>query len=185
MNFDEAFNHYREGTATPEEIELVRDEIAKAKALSSLFDDEGLTVTPAPVSELDKEEVKKAKKVFRIKVLIAVVASIIVALLIVAAVLGGVFGSAATYANNQIIYTKNEGLEIAKNALVNNFFAGKGYDVNAEEIECVDVDKDFNYEVPIEESYYTYKYTFETEIGKYRVEIDTRDGEVLKINVKD
>lgn len=184
MNFDEAFNHYREGTATPEEIELVRDEIAKAKALSSLFDDEGLTVTPAPVSELDKEEVKKAKKVFRIKVLIAVVAAIIVALLIIAAVLGGVFGSAATYANDQIVYTQNEGQEIAKNALA-DFIAGKGHVVNADEIECVDVDKDFNYEVPIEESYYTYKYTFETESGRYRVEIDTRDGEVLKINVKD
>lgn len=183
MNFDEAFKHYREGVAAPEEIELVRDEIAKAKALSSLFDDEGLAVTPAPVSEVDKEELKKAKRHFRIKVLIAVTASIIVALLIIAAVLGGVFGSAATYANDKIEYNKQQGLDIAKDALV-EFLAEKGIATDKNEIECEDIDKDFNYEVPIEDSYYTYRYKLEIEECEYKIEVDSRDGEVLKIKVK-
>lgn len=183
MNFDEAFKHYREGNATPEEIELVRDEIAKAKALSSLFDDEGLSVTPAPVSELDKEEVKKAKKQFRIKVIVTVLASIVLALIIIASVLGGVFGMAATYANDEIAYTKNQGLQIAKTALI-DYLAERDMVVNEYEIECEDVDKDFNYEVPIDESYYTYKYKLEVGEDEYKVEIDSRDGEVLKIKVK-
>lgn len=183
MNFDEAFKHYREGNATAEECELVRDEIAKAKALSSLFDDEGLSVTPAPVSEADKEEIRNAKKQFRIKVLVSAIAAILIALIVIASVLGGVFGSASSYANDKIAYTKNQGLEFAKTALV-DFLTDKGIAVDENEIECDDIDKDFNYEVPIEDSYYTYKYELKVGEDEYKVEIDTRDGETLKIKVK-
>ena len=53
MNYEEAFRHYREGTATDEEKAFVLDEIAKAKALSSLLDDEGLAVRPSPIKEAE------------------------------------------------------------------------------------------------------------------------------------
>lgn len=55
MNYEDAFRHYREGTATEEEKEFVLEEIAKAKALSNFLEDEGLNVKSAPIKEADKK----------------------------------------------------------------------------------------------------------------------------------
>ena len=98
MNYEEAFRHYREGTATEEEKAFVQEEIAKAKALSSLMDDQGLAVKPAPIKEADAKEVKDAKQHLVWKRVLAGLLAVIVLLVALGAILGGVFGSAAAYA---------------------------------------------------------------------------------------
>ena len=125
MNYEDAFKHYREGTATEEEKAFVQEEIAKAKALSTLLDDEALAVKPAPIKEADAKEVKEAKHQLIWKRVLAGLLSIVALLVIIGAVLGGVFGSAATYAKDSIVYSKAEAAEIATefayNDAVNRF----------------------------------------------------------------
>ena len=58
MNFDDAFKHYRDGVATDEEKQFVKDQLAKANEFlqNETFRDE------SPVKEADVKEVKQAKR---------------------------------------------------------------------------------------------------------------------------
>ena len=173
MNYEDAFKHYREGTATEEEKAFVQEEIAKAKALSTLLDDEALAVKPAPIKEADAKEVKEAKHQLIWKRVLAGLLSIVALLVIIGAVLGGVFGSAATYAKDSIVYSKAEAAEIATefayNDAVNRFgFTGSVTDF-------------FNFEGDLKSSYYTYKVevTGWSEDGwefEYEISVNSKTG---------
>ncbi|MBR2056364.1 MAG: hypothetical protein IJ978_01750 [Clostridia bacterium] len=54
-----------------------------------------------------------------------------------------------------------------------------------EEIRSEGVDVDFNYELPLDESYYVYKVEFEARDTDYKVVIDSRDGKVIHIRIED
>ena len=58
-----------------------------------------------------------------------------------------------------------------------------GYTI--EEIRSEGVDVDFNYELPLDESYYVYKVEFEVRDTDYKVVIDSRDGRVIRIRMDD
>ena len=64
MNYDDAFKHYKEGTANDEEKEFVKQEIAKARALASLLEDDSVSANAAEIKRADAEEIKAAKKEF-------------------------------------------------------------------------------------------------------------------------
>ena len=130
MNYEEAFRHYREGTATEEEKAFVQEEIAKAKALSSLMDDQGLAVKPAPIKEADAKEVKDAKQHLVWKRVLAGLLAVIVLLVALGAILGGVFGSAAAYANDNIAVSRTEARDIAAEFAMEDA-ARRGYTVDA------------------------------------------------------
>ena len=55
MNYEEAFKNYENGTATEEEKAFVKAELEKAKALSSIIDDDKVVETPSPIAEADVE----------------------------------------------------------------------------------------------------------------------------------
>lgn len=184
MNYEDAFKHYREGTATEEEKAFVQEEIAKAKALSTLLDDEALAVKPAPIKEADAKEVKEAKHQLIWKRVLAGLLSIVALLVIIGAVLGGVFGSAATYAKDAIVYSKAEAAEIATefayNDAVNRFgFTGSVTDFYAESTR--EIDDRFNFEGDLKSSYYTYKVevTGWSEDGwelEYEISVNSKTG---------
>ena len=114
MNYEEAIRHYREGTATEEEKAFVQDEIAKAKALSTLLDDEALAVKPAPIKQAEAKEVKDAKQHIVWKRILAGLIAVVVLLVVLGAVLGGVFGPAASYARDHIALHKTAMAAIAE-----------------------------------------------------------------------
>lgn len=186
MNFEDAFKHYKDGTATDEEKELVLDELAKAKALSSLMDDEALAVNPAPLEETEKEEIRGAKKAFKKKNLLIALISVAAALLVIAAILGGVFGSAATYAKQQVEYGDAACTELAKGYLeqfLNDGPLPSVFHASTDSMKVKDCDADFHFEVPLQDSYYTYRVKIEVNGTDYKVGVDTRTGKLVKINV--
>ncbi|MEG2274693.1 MAG: hypothetical protein RSC44_05100, partial [Clostridia bacterium] len=115
MNFEDAFKHYQEGTATAEEKEYVTDELAKAKAFSPLLDDEGLNVTPVTLAEADIRDVRMAKKQFKWRKLVTGISGIGLTLVLIAMLLGTVFGIASNFANQNIVYNREESVLFAKN----------------------------------------------------------------------
>ena len=102
MNYEEAFKNYENGTATEEEKAFVKAELEKAKALSSIIDDDKVVETPSPIAEADVEEIKTAKKQFKIKHLLFALGAVAMLIAMVGAVLGGVFGYAASSAKKQM-----------------------------------------------------------------------------------
>ncbi len=188
MDFEEAFTHYKDGTATPDEIELVKAEIAKAKAISEIINEERIVVEPAPVNEVEKEDVKKAKKQFKHKFLVIALSSFAAFIIIAGAILGGVFGFAASSANKSIEYGKEECIDIAINKFVEMYnttkFAGIPA-ITAENCFVEDVDKDFHIESKLKKSFYTYEVEIEAVGRECTMRIDTRTGEIFgRVNIE-
>ncbi len=157
MNYEDAFRHYREGTATDEEKAFVLDEIAKAKALSSLLDDEGLAVKPAPIKEAEAKDVKDAKHRMIMRRVLGGLIAVVVILLALGAILGGVFGSAAAYARGNVVLERTEAITVAEDyarehAEKNGFVVSHAFSDLPR-----DVDEDFNFETDLKSSFYSYK----------------------------
>lgn len=181
MNYEEAFRHYREGTATDEEKAFVLDEIAKAKALSSLFDDEGLAVRPSPIKEAEAKDVKEAKHRLILKRVLAGLISVAVIFLALGAVLGGVFGAAASYARDNAVWQKAEVIVVAEEFAVADAEA-RDYVVDRVVSDLPrDIDERFNIESNLKDSYYSYKVdvTVWTTDGfelEYEIEVNSHTG---------
>lgn len=157
MNYEDAFRHYREGTATDEEKAFVLDEIAKAKALSSLLDDEGLAVKPAPIKEAEAKDVKDAKHRMIMRRVLGGLIAVVVIIIALGAILGGVFGSAAAYARDNVVLEKAEAITVAEDyarehAEKNGFVVSHAFSDLPR-----DVDEDFNFETDLKSSFYSYK----------------------------
>ena len=181
MNYEEAFRHYREGTATDEEKAFVLDEIAKAKALSSLLDDEGLTVRPSPIKEAEAKDVKEAKHRLIWKRVLAGLISVVVIFLALGAVLGGVFGAAAFYARDNAVWQKAEVIVVAEEFAVADAEA-RDYVVDRVVSDLPrGIDERFNIESNLKDSYYSYKVdvTVWTTDGfelEYEIEVNSHTG---------
>ncbi len=186
MNYEDAFKHYQEGTASQEERDYVLDELAKAKALSSLMDDERLAITPAPISEADAADIKLAKKQFKAKYIATALLSACAVLLSIGAILGGVFGSAASYAKKQVVYGKDECTELAKTYLTeflnDDVMGAPLFTVSRDDLAIDDVDSDFHFEASIKESFYSYAVELKFNDEEYKVNVDTRNGKLIKIS---
>ncbi len=191
MNFEEAFAHYKDGVATEEEKTFVKEQLAIANQV--VADDEKRA--PAQFVEASKEDVKKAKKKFKLRYIVIPVISIVCVLLVVASILGGVFGSAATYASNAVVYNRFECKEVAYSH-VKSLIESGGLPTPVGEIEIDDVDREFNYVAhDIKKSYYSYYVELEYDgavhsgEGKQEieviVEVDTRTLAIMGVKVKD
>ena len=195
MNYDDAFKHYKEGTANDEEKEFVKQEIAKARALASLLEDDSVSANAAEIKRADAEEIKAAKKEFSWRGMLIGLVAMIVLIVAVGVVLGCVFGAAAGYANDSIAVTKEEAVEYAKAAAYadatdpnkfgqavfvgdNTFFLDEKYS---------DIDRKFNIEANLQQSYYTYSIEVKgyDENGfewEYKIGVDTRTGNCIVLD---
>lgn len=195
MNYDDAFKHYKEGTANDEEKEFVKQEIAKARALASLLEDDSVSANAAEIKRADAEEIKAAKKEFSWRGMLIGLVAMIVLIVAVGVVLGCVFGAAAGYANDSIAVTKEAAVEYAKAAAYadatdpnkfgqavfvgdNTFFLDEKYS---------DIDRKFNIEANLQQSYYTYSIEVKgyDENGfewEYKIGVDTRTGNCIVLD---
>ncbi len=177
MSFEALYEKYQNGTATPEEVAYVEEEIAKARKMSEILEN---FQTPV-LEEASVEVVKKAKKSFNLKTALRTLAIVLVVLVVSAgAVLGGVFGTAITAASDSQTISKEYAGEIAKWEVVNRdgiVFSGEPIIYNIER-ELKIVDGNFK------QSYYKYNVEIRTQNGyEIEIEIDGRNGQVLKFDL--
>ena len=171
MDFKSAYKKFLEGTATPEETEFVRNELAKARAVNDI--DTAIkdnVVFSEKNSEEVKNVVKKTKKKSVLKTICISVASLVV---ITGAVLGTVFGIAVTSANKTMIYNLDEACEIAVTKVKQRF--------KLSEAKVTKREKDFRMVVDLSKSYYIYDIEVNDLKGtNYDVEISSK-GDLLSI----
>ena len=171
MDFKSAYKKFLEGTATPEETEFVRNELAKARAVNDI--DTAIkdnVVFSEKNSEEVKNVVKKTKKKSVLKTICISVATLVV---ITGAVLGTVFGIAVTSANKNMKYTLNSACEIAVTEVKKRF--------SLSEAKVTKSEKDFRMEVNLTKSYYIYDIEVNDLKGTdYDVEISSK-GHILSI----
>ena len=171
MDFKSAYKKFLEGTATPEETEFVRNELAKARAVNDI--DTAIkdnVVFSEKNSEEVKNVVKKTKKKSVLKTICISVASLVV---ITGAVLGTVFGIAFTSANKTMKYTLDKACDIAVTEVKQRF--------NLSEAKVTKREKDFRMEVNLTKSYYIYDIEVNDLKGTdYDVEISSK-GHILSI----
>ena len=186
MNFDEAFKHYPAGVATEEEKKFGKEQLAKA---NEFLQNESVR-EESPFKEADAEDVKKAKKKFKWQYFIIPICSLVCALAVIAAILGGVFGSAASYAKKSAVYSKSACIDIAKAKAFefvsdsNNFTYVNV--ASKDDFKTEDVDADFNYNgKDLKNSYYTYIIELEVKRSDFeiKIEVDTRNGDCKVIKV--
>lgn len=195
MNYEEAFRHYKEGTATEEERAFVQDEIAKAKALSTLLDDEALAVKPAPIKEADAKEVREAKQQLIWKRVLVSMVTFLVLIVILGAVLGGVFGAAAAYGRNFATVSAEDARLVAEAYAFEQATKGHTTTVNGKPVTVVfpsdgkltaeplkDVSEKFNFETNLVDSYYVYRVEVEgyDPVNRleweYEIDVNSRTG---------
>ena len=131
------------------------------------------------------------KKDFILSIVITLASMVV----IIAVIFGCIFGIAGAKANEQINVEMMEGEQWSKtylcqwlnnrNDLTNsnlNLPAGTNkYELI--EFDSISVDKDLKVERPIENSHYTYTYTFVVRKEKYNVTIDAKTGAVLSVEI--
>lgn len=171
MDFKSAYKKFLEGTATPEETEFVRNELAKARAVNDI---DAAIKDNVVFSEKNSEEVKnvvkKTKKKSVLKTICISVASLVV---ITGAVLGTVFGIAVTSANKTMKYNLDKACDIAVTKVKQEF--------DLSEAKVTKREKDFRMVVDLTKSYYIYDIEVNDLKGtNYDVEISSK-GDLLSI----
>ncbi len=197
MNYEDAFRNYENGTATEEEKAFVKGELEKVRSISSIIDEDQVVEDPSPIRDADKDEIKTAKKQFKIKHLLFALGAVVVLIAIAGAILGGVFGSAAGYAKKAVVVDRQEAIEIGSVELLdwlndrqeamNNQLGNPAgtFTYALRDIHFDGIDTDFHYQTPVTDSYYYYKVEFEARGADYKVFIDSRDGKVVRIKIDD
>ncbi len=169
MDFESAYKKYMEGTATPEEAAFVEKEIEMAKKVTDIIDSK-----LPEISETGSEDIKKVKKVFRVKTLaISAAVALICVVVAVGAILGSIFGVAISSAKKNQKYDETA----AKAAVVAYVNANSAvYGTNAVVTES---ERDLDLIFKLKESHYNWEFEVKTDKGDYDFIVNTKNGAVI------
>ncbi len=178
MNFEKAFENYKNGTATEEERAYVENEIAKARRINEAIEEMD---SKRVVEKAESHDVKKAIKKMKIKtgVRIAVISFIVVlAVALIATVSTVIYVNSS--ASGKAAFTKTECIEAAKEAVLD-----KIGDPNAE-MRMRDVERDIRFEYG-KLSSATFVYEIEIASGylEYEVVVDSVTGKAVIVDIGD
>ena len=163
MDFENAYQKFLDGTATPEEVEFVRSEIRKAKELSEIIDMGKADV----IKKADDEKVKKAAKKFSLKMAITTVCIVLVTLVVA---VGGAKRNTSVVSQEEV---KQIALDYIKTEL----------NIDEEAIGWK-IERDLEMTSKLKNSYYIYEVDVNTSRGKeIELEIDGRNGKVIYVEV--
>ena len=163
MDFENAYQKFLDGTATPEEVEFVRSEIRKAKELSEIIDMGKTDV----IKKADDEKVKKAAKKFSLKMAVTTVCIVLVTLVVAA---GGAKRNTSVVSQEEV---KQIALDYIKTEL----------NIDEEAIGWK-IERDLEMTSKLKNSYYIYEVDVNTSRGKeIELEIDGRNGKVIYVEV--
>lgn len=179
MNFEELYNRYENGTATPEERAYVEQEIEKARKLSEILDraDAKRVISNA---DADADDVKRAKRRFSARALVAIIVISLVGLLVLSgAAVGTVFGVAAGSAKKAAQYDRDEATNLAV-AYLSDYV-----DSTVDTRSVTEVDRDLSLGKKLTQSVYVYEITVHHGGFEYELEVDSSTGRVRIADIDD
>ncbi len=171
MNFEEAYQRLREGTATDEEAAFVARELENVRKISAILDNPSL-FSPE-IGNAEAEAVQKARKAFNKKTLIRTVIIVLCSLLAIAAIVCAIlFIPSNISASGKLNLTKTQAIEAAHACLVE--------EVGEERAGTFYVDyahRHLRYTGSIFDAIYVYKIEFEDAYGsEYEIEVNGNSG---------
>ena len=171
MNFEEAYQKLRDGTATDEEAAFVARELENVRKISAILDDPALSDPEIQNAEI--ETVHKARKVFNRKMLVRTIVITLCSLLAVAAIVCAIlFIPSNISASGKVTITKEQAIESAYACLVEQ--------VGEEQAKTFYVDyahRQLRYVGNIFDAIYVYKIEFEDTLGReYEIEVNSNSG---------
>lgn len=174
MDFEKAYQKFLDGTATEEEVEFVRAEMNKAKALNDIIDSakqEGV------IDKAEKEEVKKAVKSFNLKNTIKTFIITLSSLVVLAGItLAAIFIPAVNYAKDNLRYTQKDAKEIAVQWVKEHNPQG----VDDNKVKIVEFEREFEMEGRLKNAHYVYVMeVYDGESKVYDIEVDSRTGNII------
>ena len=175
MDFEKAYQKFLDGSASPEELEFVRSEMAKANAINEVLDN---IKKEGAIKEAEEEKVKEAIKKYNfkstIRILIIVGCSLVVLLLIIGAAIGIPILSNA---KSNMKYSKAEAKEIAI-----EYVKGE-YPEYKDNIIVREVEKELEVPGRIKNAHYIY--VVEIYNGRdnvIEIEIDSKSGQIIDVD---
>lgn len=171
MNFEEAYQKLRAGTATDEEAAFVARELENVRKISAILDDPSLS--RPEIERAGVETVQKARKAFNRKTLLRTVLITLISLSAVAAIVCTIlFVPANISASDKLKLTKAQAVDAAYACLVEQ--------VGAENAETYYVDyahRHLRYVGGVFDAIYVYKVEFEDAHGReFEIEVNGNSG---------
>ncbi len=171
MNFEEAYQRLREGTATDEEAAFVARELENVRKISAILDNP--TLLSPEIGQAETDTVQKARKAFNKKTLIRTVAIVLCSLAAIAAIVCTIlFIPSNISASGKQKITKAQAVEAAYACLVEQ--------VGEERAGTFYVDyahRHLRYTGSIFDAIYVYKVEFEDVYGsEYEIEVNANSG---------
>ena len=171
MNFEEAYQKLRDGTATDEEAAFVARELENVRRISSILDNP--TLSSPGIGEAEAETVQRARKAFNQKALVRTVVIVLCSLLAIAAIVCAIlFIPSNISASGKLRITKAQAIDAAYACLVEQ--------VGEERAGTFYVDyahRHLRYTGSIFEAIYVYKVEFEDPYGsEYEIEVNGNSG---------
>lgn len=171
MNFEDAYQKLRAGTATDEEAAFVARELENVRRISAILDDPA--ISDPGIRQAEVETVRKARKAFNHKTLIRTLIITVCSLLAIAAIVCAIlFIPSNISASGKVKITKQEAIDAAYACLVEQ--------VGEERAATFYVDyahRHLRYVGSIFDAIYVYKVEFEDARGsEYEIEVNSNSG---------
>ena len=175
MNFDELYEKYQNNTATEAERAYVEAEIAKARKLAALIDEQDSRRAVAPA---EKEKVTRYVAAFLKKTRLRVAAIVLAAFLCLSLLLtAGFFTALSLIASGNSPYNKEEAVELVKKWMVDSYGI-----TDTGELRVTEVDKDLAMHHGFGRAYYEYDVEIRYQGNEYEFWVDATDGEVRLVD---
>lgn len=171
MNFEEAYQKLREGTASDEEAAFVARELENVRRISAILDNPALA--DPEIEKAKAEAVQKARRAFNRKTLVRTLVIVLCSLAAMAAIVCGLlFIPSSISASNSLVLTKEKAVAAARTCLVEKIGeqAAENYYVDY-------AHRHLRYTESIFEAVYVYKVEFEDPQGnEFEIEVNAHSG---------
>jgi len=177
MDFERAYQNFLDGTATNEEIEFVRQEMAKAKEINSIIDNVN---DGDKIAKAEQDEVKKAVRKFKIKDTIKIFVIAIVSLVVVAGItLASILIPAYNNANDNVNYSAKEAKQKAIDKVI-EYVLAENPNANTDKIRIIEFEKEFEYSGSAKRAHYVYVIEVYDGVDTvYEIEVNAKTGNLI------
>ncbi len=171
MNFEEAYQKLREGTATDEEAAFVARELENVRRISSILDNP--TLSDPGISRAEAETVQKARRAFNRKALVRTVVIVLCSMAAVAALVCGIlFIPSNISASRNLKITREQAVEAAQACLVEKIGEERSRECYVDHMH-----RHLRYSGSIFDAIYVYRIEFEDYYGnEYKIEVNGNSG---------
>lgn len=174
MNFDEAFDRVKAGTASEEDKVFVEKELENLRKIRAILDDP----MPEPVvSGAEEDVILRARKSFNRKTTLKVVQIVFCCLLAIAMLVCGIiFIPACTSAAGKQNISEEKAIELAKQYL-------SDMDIDTTALTIRDVDRELRIPSGLSNAIYVYEIEFRDRFSEYTLEVSTKSGYVILTDI--